>query len=359
MYQVALTLVVLGGLSGKQNSQSVEDGWERFEFRQTHMGSEFTILLYCNNKLLANTAATAAFDQIAALDATLSDYQVDSELMRFAAQSGGPSVPVSDDFFTVLARSKTLWEQSNGAFEITIGPVVKLWRRARRRNELPEQGRIEEALGRVGSEYLILDEDAQTARLSKPRMQLDAGGIAKGFASDRALEVLRSHGIACALVAGAGDIVVGDPPPGREAWRIAIQPIEPEEGQEPDILYLTNAAVSTSGDTERFVEVGGIRYSHIVDPKTGIGLTTRRAVTVIAPNGISSDSLATTVSVLGSEAGLKLIEELAGTEARITTIREVDGREIQQVDVSNGFSPYLKVSEESATADRGLGGLAP
>lgn len=312
---VALCLAALGAWAP---GVSDGEGPDRFEFRETHMGSEFKLVVYCNDEALASRAARAAFDRVARLDATLSDYKVDSELMRLSDRAGGPPVVVSDDLFEVLRRSRELSERTGGAFDATINPVVKLWRRARRDGKLPPRGRLDEALSRVGWEKMVLDPRARTVRLTAEGMRLDVGGIAKGYASDAALAEVRGFGIARALVAGAGDIVVGDPPPGQDGWIVGIAPLDPTAGVER-FLLLENAAVSTSGDAERYVEIDGVRYSHIVDPRTGLGLTGRSSVTVVAPDGTTSDSLATAISVLGPDRGLALAEEAEGVEAMIVS----------------------------------------
>jgi thiamine biosynthesis lipoprotein len=323
-------------------SPTVEDqgagGLKRFEFQETHMGSAFRLLIYCNDSELASGAARSAFARIAFLDATLSDYKPDSELMRLSDRAGGAPVPVSPELFEVLARSRGLSERTDGAFDATINPVVKLWRRARRNRELPSRSQLDEALGRVGWQGLELDAEARTVRLARPGMRLDVGGIAKGYASDAALASLREAGITRALVAGAGDIVVGDPPPGRSGWRVGIASIDAEGGARR-MLSLRNQAVSTSGDAERFVEIDGVRYSHIVDPRTGLGLTGRSSVTVVAPDGTTSDSLATAISVLGPRRGLELAAGTEGVEALIVAVDR--GQNRYQIHQTSGFEALL------------------
>jgi thiamine biosynthesis lipoprotein len=147
-------------------------------------------------------------------------------------------------------------------------------------------------------------------------MQLDVGGIAKGYSADEALKALRRAGLERALVAIGGDIAVGKPPPGKRGWTIAIAPLDSSAAKQPPVL-LQNAAISTSGDAEQFVELGGVRYSHIVDPRTGQALTGRRSVTVVAPRGIDADSLATAVSVMPPAEGLKLIDATPGAQALV------------------------------------------
>lgn len=293
----------------------------RFEFRETHMGSEFKILLYCADDRAANEAARAAFDRIAELDGRFSDYDPESELMRLCDRAGGPPVEVSADLFAILRRSQELARRTDGAFDVTIQPVVKLWRRARRNGELPTTEQRREALALVGFEKMVLDPVDRTVRLVVPGMRLDLGGIAKGAAGDAALAVLRDRGVNRALIAGAGDIVMGDPPPGQPGWVVGIASLEDPEATPERFLSLSNAAVSTSGDAERFVEIGGVRYSHIVDPRTGIGLTGRSSVTVVAPDGTTADSLATAVSVLGPGRGIELVDSVSGAAASVVRLR--------------------------------------
>jgi thiamine biosynthesis lipoprotein len=145
-------------------------------------------------------------------------------------------------------------------------------------------------------------------------MRLDFGGIAKGYAADEMVKALRSGGHSRCLVAAGGDIVAGEPPPDASAWDVAIAPLGP--GDLPPTLRLANAAVSTSGDAEQFVEIAGRRYAHIVDPKTGLGLTDRLAVTVVAPDGTTSDALATAAAVLGPKRGIELVESAPACAAR-------------------------------------------
>jgi thiamine biosynthesis lipoprotein len=198
-----------------------------------------------------------------------------------------------------------------------VGPLVNVWRRARRKHELPAPELIAEMLPRVGYRKLKLDPREKTARLLVPEMRLDVGGIAKGYAVNEAMKVLRQHGITRALVAASGDMGASDAPPDKPGWRIEIAPLDAEGGPPARYVWLRNSACSTSGDTFQRVEINGIRYSHIVNPHTGIGLTDHSLVTVLAPDAFITDSLETTISVLGPEAGLKLIAETPNTAVHI------------------------------------------
>jgi thiamine biosynthesis lipoprotein len=294
----------------------------RFAFTEPHMGTRFRILVYAPEEAVANKASKAAFARIAALDASMSDYQPASELMRLCAQAGGPPTKVSDELFVVLERADQVSRLSEGAFDVTVGPIVRLWRRSRRTLRLPEPDKLAEARALVGYQNVKLDAHNHTVQLLKPGMQLDLGGIAKGYAADEALKVLAKHGITRALVAAGGDIAVNDPPPGQTGWDIAIAPLPGADKNAPRHLRLHHAAVSTSGDAEQYVEIDGKRYSHIVDPRTGLGLVGRMSATVVAPHGIISDSMTKVVAVLGPERGMKIIESVEGVSSRLVRVTD-------------------------------------
>jgi thiamine biosynthesis lipoprotein len=294
-----------------------EPALKRCEFAQPHMGTLFQIIVYAPDDETAQKAATDAFARIASLNAIMSDYDNTSELMRLCAQAGGPPVPVSAELFFVLSKAQEVSRQSDGAFDVTVGPVVKLWRTARKQRKLPDAKKLAEARALVGWRNIRLDKDKRTVQLLKPGMKLDLGGIAKGYAADEALAVLKKHGIERALVAAGGDIAVSGPPPGAHGWKVAILPLRGEK--DPGRLILHHAAVSTSGDAEQYVEIDGKRYSHIVDPRTGIGLLGRMGATVVARRGIDADSLTKVVAVLGPEKGIKIIEAKEGVSARMVT----------------------------------------
>jgi FAD:protein FMN transferase len=289
----------------------------RFEESQPHMGTEARIVVYAPNFDAASAATRMAFERIRELDSILSDYQAESELNRLSHQSGGPPVKIGPDLFRVLWAAQNLAVRSDGAFDVTVGPVVRLWRRARRQRALPEPDRLGAALDVTGFRWLSLDAKQETAQLVKPGMLLDVGGIAKGFAADEALKTLKRGGVTSALVALGGDIGVSNPPPGKKGWSIEIASLNLAGAPKPRPLLLNNAAVSTSGDAEQFVEISGVRYSHIVDPRTGKALTGRRSVTVVATNGIDSDALATAASVMDPSQGLKLIDTTPTASALI------------------------------------------
>jgi thiamine biosynthesis lipoprotein len=294
------------------------DDLKRYEFSEPHMGTRFGILAYARDESAAKKGAKAAFARVAELNRIMSDYDSTSELMRLCGKAGGEPVKVSDELFFVLARSQKVARESEGAFDVTVGPVVRLWRVARRTTKLPDETRLKKALALVGYKNVELDEKAKTVKLLKKGMQLDLGGIAKGYAADEMLRVLAKHGLSRALVSCGGDLAARDAPPGKDAWTVAIAPVDAKK-EGPRYLKLVNAAVSTSGDAEQYIEIDGKRYSHIVDPRTGIGLVGRMSATVIAPDGITADSLTKVVAVLGAKKGFALIEKYKGVSARLVT----------------------------------------
>lgn len=305
MFSLALALICPGA-SGEP--------LQRFEYSEVAMGGRARIVVYAADESAASRTCRAAFDRIAELEDVMSDYRPTSELMRLCARSGGPAQVVSDDLLDILLRCQDLSRRSGGAFDATAGPIVRLWRAARKSGELPDPHELAAARRRSGWRKMVINADACTVRLVEPGMLLDLGGIAKGYACDEALRVLREAGLTRALVEMGGDIAVGAPPPGTSGWWIEAAGAPSTHNR----LTLANAGVSTSGDTEQFVEIDGMRYSHIVDPRTGLGLTNRIMVTVIAPEAATSDGLATAVCVLGEQKGRELVSLYDG--ARIAWI---------------------------------------
>ena len=207
----------------------------------------------------------------------------------------------------ILLYAQQLAGESDGAFDVTVGPMTRLWRWAMRRGELPSDSRLGAARSSVGHRKLVVDGDGSCVRLTVPEMQLDLGGIAKGFAADEMLSALSSWGVTSALVDAGGDIVVGDAPTDAVAWMIDARAVDAQGRLAWQNLPLTSSAIASSGDRHRYLVANGIRYSHLLNPKTGLGLTQRREVTVVAPTGIAADALASAISVMGEE-GLSLAD---------------------------------------------------
>ena len=250
---------------------------ERYTFGSYEMGTRFQIILH-TDKLEADAADAAekAFERIGELNGIMSDYDEDSELSQLSRTSGsGEAVKVSEELFTVLQESMRMSEMTDGLFDITIGPMSSYWRVVRMSPdpELPTDEELAEMKEKVGYEHIELNEPSQSVQLHQPGMKLDLGGIAKGYAAEEALKVLREHGIEIALIDAGGDVTLGDPPPGQKAWDVAV-PKNRLEGETDYItLHTANKTVTTSGDLFQFVVIDGTRYSHILTlmkPEEGI-----------------------------------------------------------------------------------------
>jgi FAD:protein FMN transferase len=281
------------------------------------MGTLVRITLYASGEQAASDAFRSAFNRIRDLDGILSDYRPDSELNRITTTAVGRAVRVSEELFTVLAASQELAEATGGAFDITQGPVVRLWREARKTGRLPDPAALQEAASRSGFRSLHLDPRHRTVTVDKAGMALDVGAIGKGYAASEAIEVLGGLGVRSSLVAVSGDLAFSEAPPGQRGWRVGIDAGEASDVRVPGVLELANAAVSSSGSREQHLDINGRRYSHIIDPASGMGLGDDITVTVIARHGLESDGLDTAVSVLGAARGLALIESRPGAAALI------------------------------------------
>lgn len=288
---------------------------ERFEFSERKMGTEFRIILYASDSTVAHSAVRAAFKRIDSLNQILSDYEDDSELSKLNETAGqGRAVPVSEPMFSVLQKSLAISKKTDGAFDITVGPMVELWRKSRRTERLPTKEELARVRKVVGYQHVNLNGKNRTVELLKKGMKLNAGGIGKGYAADQVLKVLKGYQFNSVLVDAGGDIVAGDAPPNRQGWKIAIK--VDNNGQLVDkVISVSNIAVASSGDLYQYVVIEGMRYSHIVNPRTGLGLTDQSRVSVIASNGTVADSYATALSVLGPIKGLKIIEKMPDAEA--------------------------------------------
>ncbi|HEY4338186.1 MAG TPA: FAD:protein FMN transferase [Puia sp.] len=310
----------------------------KYSFTQPAMGSPFTITIATGDSLAAARAATAAFHLADSLNAILSDYIDSSEINRLSAGSGqGRYVEVSPPLFEILRRAQEAAELTAGGYDITIGPVVRLWRKARKTGIPPSEADIQAALARTGYRYFHLDATQQSVWLEKPGMQLDVGGLGKGFVAAAALRQLKKSGFSKAMVNAGGKIVTGEAPAPQRPWIIGINAPGEKQRLLPIYLSLENNSVATSGDLYQYIEWQGKRYSHIIDPHTGIGLTRRRNVTAIAPDGTTADWLATACSILSWRRSLKLIKKIPGAALLVTEIKH--DRIIQKTSVN--FKHYL------------------
>lgn len=302
------------GAPSAEESVSPSASERRFEFERVLMGVPFRIVAYGGDEAMVARAARAAFARVRELNLVFSDYDPDSELRRLVAAAPRSPQKISADLARVLLLSRELWERSDGAFDPSVAPLVGLWRAARRSGVLPAPELLEAALRRRGFEALELDAEIPSARFRRADLGLDLGAIAKGYAADEALAVLRAHGVSRALVDGGGDLALGDPPPGAAGWRIAVES-RADPTRAAAVLLLANTGVATSGDTWQYVEIDEVRYAHILDPETGLGLREALVVTVIAPTCALADGLATALCVLGAARSAPLLAHYPAARA--------------------------------------------
>jgi thiamine biosynthesis lipoprotein len=307
------------------------------------MGTFSRVVVIAQTEETAAACAEAAFAEQRRVDSLMSRYKTDSELSRVNGQAYENPVRVSEATLEVVRRAIYFSQLSDGAFDVTVGPLVDLWHAAAQANTPPTEAALAEAKSRVGYEKLVLDEDAETIRFVVEGMKIDLGGIAKGYALDKSIEALKQGGAIGGMVDIGGDVrCFGKPPRGQGSWLIGLQDpdVAPDDlgGTEPLlVLKIADEAVATSGGYRRFTLAGGRRESHIMDAKTGHGANRLDSVTIIAADAIIADALATAVSVLGLEKGMALVERLPGPEAIIIP----SGPDAKPV-FSTGASAYVR-----------------
>lgn len=253
-----------------------ENQLQRFTFSAPKMGTTFQLIFYTHSDIHAEKVSQLVWKRIDELEMIFSDYQPDSEASSISNTAGtGQKIKVSDEMWEVLLIADSISKKSNGAFDVTIGALTKLWRKAIRQQEFPNQNDIQKYKATVGFESIDYFPNQQSIRLNKKGTRLDFGGIAKGYALDEAMIILRNHGIKSALIDGGGDIVCSEKPPIRKSkgWEILI------EGE--FMFYAASQAVFASGLQYQFLEVEHRKYAHIIHPKTGIGIENTNLVLVI------------------------------------------------------------------------------
>ena len=304
-----------GGRADPAPASGVATATVRVAETRPLMGVAWTITVHARDRDAGERAIAAGFAEARRLERILSDYDAASELSRLSAAAPTPRpLPVGEDLWNVLARADEFRTITGGAFDITVGPLTTLWRQSRRSGRLPRPDKLATARAAVGAGAIVLDHAARTVSLTRPGMRLDPGGIGMGYSVDRVLAVLADHGIGSAMVDASGDVAVSAAPPGTDGWRIRVEGMPGDTALDP--LVLSHAAITTSGDARQFVEIEGRRFSHIVDPTTGLGIAGPAAVTVIAPDGTTADALATAASVLGHERGPTMIARVPRVSAR-------------------------------------------
>lgn len=282
---------------------------KRFEFSQIKMGSPFNIIFYHTDSAQAGIIANECFALIDSFNNIFSDYSPLSEVGRVTIYTPLKAVKVSNELYEMIVLSKRAWKKSHKTFDITIGALTQLWRKAKTEKKFPSKEEIKLARANTGFKYLGYDLFTKTISFTKRGIRLDFGGIVPGYLAQKIIDLLKNKNINCALADASGDIVVSDPPPGKKGWTIAINLPESENEVWDKKLQLGNVAVSTSGDVYRYIMHDGKKYSHIIDPRNGYGITSQRNVTVITKNGAEADWLAKACSILPVKRSLRLAKK--------------------------------------------------
>lgn len=279
---------------------------KRFEFSEKKMGSSFNIIFYHTDSIEAVTLSKECFALVDSVNNIFSDYSSKSEVGRLTAMPVIKDQKVSFELYKMILYSKDVWEDSDKTFDITIGALTQLWRKAKVEKRFPTDTEIKEAKNLTGFQNVAINKNSQTISFKQNGVTLDFGGIVPGYAAQKVIDLLKGKNINIALADASGDIVMSDPPPNKTGWSIAINLPESENELWDKKLELKNCAVSTSGDIYRFTIHDGKKYSHIIDPRTGYGVTSLRNVTAISKDGMAADWLATACSILPIKQALKL-----------------------------------------------------
>lgn len=333
---LACSCLLLLSSCGKQPDTDVKEQLVEVKTSRIVMGTVVNIRCLAADSSRAKEAADEAFARIEEIDRLMSTYKEESEVTRLNLAAGISPLKVSPDTYQVLARSREFSRVTQGAFDITVGPFDKLWKKAAEEGKPPSPELLAQTKSVVGSGGIKLFPEQGTVLLDRSGMEIDLGGIAKGYAVDEALRALKSRGVENALIDAGGDIYCLGRNRKGTPWRVAIKdPLG--SGEFLGVLHLEDKAVATSGDYERSYEIGDETYSHILHPRTGLPVAGVASITVIAEDATTADALATALSVLGPRDGIQLAQSLPGVEAMIVSRK--DGALVRRE--TKGFSAFL------------------
>lgn len=281
------------------------------------MGNIFEITLVCDDEDAATYATNAAIEEIQRIERLLTTFDESSETNDINRHAGIMPIAVSDETFQLIKRSLGISKLTDGAFDITYGSIDKrLWNFERGMTSLPDAGTAKKCVRLINYKNVILDEAAHTVMLKEKGMRIGFGAIGKGYAAEKAKQLLIKLGIQSGIVNASGDLVAWGSQANEHPWTIGIA--NPDAPAIPiAILNFSNRAIATSGNYEKFVFINGRRYSHTINPKTGLPATGIKSVTIIAANAELADALTTPVMVMGVQAGLNMINQISGVECII------------------------------------------
>ncbi len=306
---------VLALLLVTSNTSGGRDDLHRYEATRLSMACVYAIEMYGPDASALPGIADAAFDEIDRIDRLMSHYKADSPLSRINREAATHPVSVDNELFDFIAEAMRYNRDSRGAFDITVGPLMKAWGFFREDGRVPSSTELDAARRAVGPRHVLLDAAQHSIRFTRPGVELDLGGIAKGYAVDRAVAVLKERGIAAALVSAGGSTIYGlGVPPGASAWSVSLQ--DPVDSRQSTLtIQLKDRALSVAGSSEKSFEANGVTYSHIMNPRTGRPVQGMLSVAVLTSTGTAGDALDDAFFVLGVRASRAYIQRLSDTEA--------------------------------------------
>jgi FAD:protein FMN transferase len=298
MRKLAASLVFLLAIASSSGAEPLL----RIERSAPAMGTTYTIDIYGRNTGVMQAAAEGALEEAGRIDRMLSNYRPESELTRVNEHAADQPVKISRELFDLLTTCIEYSRASQGAFDITVGPLMKVWGFYKDSGRLPDRAEVRAALGQIGYRNIELNPASHTIRFARQGVSLDPGGVGKGYAVDKMVEVLRKSGIACALVSGGGSSIygMGAPPDNPKGWYVRVRDPKDEKKTAAEV-YLRDESISTSGNYEKFFWTGGKLYSHIMDPRTGFPAEGMLAVSVVAPKTLDSEVWAKPYYILGRD----------------------------------------------------------
>jgi thiamine biosynthesis lipoprotein len=290
----------------------------RFEESMDAMGSTYSIIVYGSDRARILGAVELAFDEVKRLDQLLSNYRPASEWSQVNRYAAERPVKVSSELFNLLAACVEYSRLSDGAFDISVGPLMKVWGFYKGSGHLPHRAEVRGALSKVGYQNLILDPKAQTVQFRQPGVEIDPGGIGKGYAVDRMAAVLKEYGVTAGLISGSGSSIyaIGTPPDEKRGWRVSIRNPRDESKTVQDV-FLKDESMSTSGSYEKFFRAEGRIYSHIMDPRTGFPAAGMLSVSIVAPKTIDSEAWAKPFFIDGLKKGRQWAAEFKSKGFRV------------------------------------------
>ena len=290
---------------------AVSQAWAQQPYKRVLklMGSRFEITVVAPSQQQADTWIDLAVDEISRIEALISSWDPASQTSEINRMAGVKPVAVDPELYGLIERSLGISRLTDGAFDISYASMDRIWKFDGSMTEMPSPEAIRESVARVGYGKIVLNPEKQSVFLPEPGMKIGFGGIGKGYAADRARDLLIEHGVPAGIINASGDMNTWGQQPGGKPWQVAItNPLD--KNKSFGVLPISDRAVVTSGDYEKYVTFEGKRYAHIIDPRTGYPATGILSVTVFAPRAELADALATSVFVMGVETGLDRIGQL-------------------------------------------------